>query len=154
MTAVNLKPVLYVEDDENDVFFMQKVWKALALPNPLEIVRDGKEAVDYFADPAQPANLSLILLDLNLPSRPGLDVLEWIRQQPSLCTLPILILTSSSHDRDVHTAYRLGANAYLLKPPQAKDLNGLVKGISDFWLQRNQPPPDPREFETSPTSSL
>ena len=151
MTAVNLKPVLYVEDDENDVFFMQKVWKALALPNPLEIVRDGKEAVDYFADPAQPANLSLILLDLNLPSRPGLDVLEWIRQQPSLCTLPILILTSSSHDRDVHTAYRLGANAYLLKPPQAKDLNGLVKGISDFWLQRNQPPPDPREFETSPT---
>ena len=151
MTAVNLKPVLYVEDDENDVFFMQKVWKALALPNPLEIVRDGKEAVDYFADPAQPANLSLILLDLNIPGRPGLDVLKWIRKQPGLCTLPILILTSSSHDRDIHSAYRLGANAYLLKPPQAKDLNGLVKGISDFWLQHNQSPPDPREFETSPS---
>ena len=150
MTCVNLKPVLYVEDDENDVFFMQKVWKALALPNPLEIVRDGKEAVDYFSDPAQPANLSLILLDLNLPRRPGLDVLKWIRQQPGLCTLPILILTSSSHARDVHSAYRLGANAYLLKPSQAKDLNGLVQGISDFWLQRNQPPPDPREFETNP----
>ena len=149
MTSVNLKPVLYVEDDENDVFFMQKVWKALALPNPLEIVRDGKEAVDYFSDPAQPANLSLILLDLNLPRRPGLDVLKWIRQQPGLCTLPILILTSSSHARDVHSAYRLGANAYLLKPPQARDLNDLVKGISDFWLQRNQAPPDPREFETS-----
>src|SRR5687767_12477078 len=104
MTAVNLKPVLYVEDDENDVFFMQKVWKALALPNPLEIVRDGKEAVDYFADPAQPANLSLIILDLNLSSRPGLDVLKWIRKQPGLFTLPILILTSSSHDRDIHSA--------------------------------------------------
>ena len=151
MTAVNLKPVLYVEDDENDVFFMQKVWKALALPNPLEVVRDGKEAVDYFADPAQPANLSLIILDLNLPSRPGLDVLKWIRKQPGLCTLPILILTSSSHDRDIHSAYRLGANAYLLKPPQAKDLNGLVKGISDFWLQHNQSPPDLREFEISPS---
>ena len=150
MTSVNLKPVLYVEDDENDVFFMQKVWKALALPNPLEIVRDGKEAIDYFSDPAQPANLSLMLLDLNLPGRPGLDVLKWIRQQPGLCTLPILVLTSSSHARDVHSAYRLGANAYLLKPPQAKDLNGLVQGISDFWLQRNQPPPDPREFETNP----
>ena len=150
MTSVNLKPVLYVEDDENDVFFMQKVWKALALPNPLEIVRDGKEAIDYFSDPAQPANLSLILLDLNLPGRPGLDVLKWIRQQPGLCTLPILVLTSSSHARDVHSAYRLGANAYLLKPPQARDLNDLVQGISDFWLQRNQPPPDPREFETNP----
>ena len=150
MTSVNLKPVLYVEDDENDVFFMQKVWKALALPNPLEIVRDGKEAIDYFSDPAQPANLSLMLLDLNLPGRPGLDVLKWIRQQPGLCTLPILVLTSSSHARDVHSAYRLGANAYLLKPPQARDLNDLVQGISDFWLQRNQPPPDPREFETNP----
>ena len=151
---MNLKPVLYVEDDENDVFFMQKVWKTLALPNLLEIVRDGKEAVDYFsAEPAQPANLSLILLDLNRPRQPGLDVLKWIRQQPRLCTLPILMLTSSSHDRDIHSAYRLGANAYLLKPPQAKDLNGLVKGISDFWLQRNQTPPDPREFETNPSES-
>jgi CheY-like chemotaxis protein len=147
MASTNLKRVLYVEDDENDVFFMQKVWRELTLPNPLEIARDGKEAVDHLsAGPAQAADLSLVLLDLNLPRRPGLDVLKWIREQPRLCTLPVVILSSSNHDRDVHNAYRLCANAYLIKPSQAKELSELVSRIRDFWLHSNQPPPDPTQF--------
>jgi hypothetical protein len=153
MSSVNLKPVLYVEDDENDVFFMQKVWKTLALPNPLEIVRDGKEAVDYFsAEPTQPANLSLILLDLNLPRQPGLDVLKWIREA-----------TSSLHIAHPHSHFvlaRPGCSPGLspgrqclpaqTSPSQRSQRPGEGKSpISG--LQRNQPPPDPREFETNPT---
>ena len=148
MKPSNLKTVLYVEDEEDDVFFLQKAWQAEAVPNPLAVVSDGKQAIDYFStDPSPCANICLVILDLNLPGRSGFDVLKWVRQQTRLCTLPVLILTSSRHDRDVHNAYRLGANAYLLKSPQALDLKAVVREVRDFWLLRNQLPPDPRHFE-------
>lgn len=140
------KPVLYVEDDENDVFFMERAWKTAALPNALDIARDGKEALDYFADVRADALPSLILLDLNLPRRHGLEVLKWLRQQPNCCTLPVVIFTSSRHDEDVHKAYRFGANAYLVKPPRVEEFRDLVKALTNFWLQHNYPPPHLPEF--------
>lgn len=145
--SAKARPVLYVEDDENDVFFMQRAWKAAGLPNALDIARDGKEALDYFANAQTDTLPSLILLDLNLPRRHGLDVLKWIRQQPVCCTVPIVIFTSSRHDEDVHKAYRLGANAYLVKPPRVEEFQDLIKALTNFWLQRNFPPPDPAQFE-------
>jgi CheY-like chemotaxis protein len=94
-----------------------------------------------------------LLLDLNLPRQSGLEVLKWVRERPDFSDLPIVILTSSSQDRDIGSAYQLGANGYLVKPPSSEKLLDLVTGLRDVclapnaasqgWLdlKGNQPPP-------------
>src|SRR5438874_11348590 len=94
-------PILLVEDDKNDVFFLRYAFEAAAIPNPLKVVEDGQQAIDYFAGKGKYGNRArfpfpcLVLLDLKLPVKMGLDVLRWVNEQPSLKTLLILVLTSS-----------------------------------------------------------
>ena len=141
--------ILLVEDDENDVFFFQRALNKAGITNPLQVARDGQEAVDYlrgsgkFAERAKFPLPGLILLDLKLPFLMGLDVLKWIRQQSDLSPI-VVILSSSRQDDDVEAAYRLGANAYLVKPADVSKLEGMARAINDFWLIQN----------TAPTRSL
>lgn len=133
-------PVLYAEDDDNDVFLMERAFEKASVQNPLKTVRDGAAAIRYlsatgeFTDRQQFPLPCLLLLDLNLPRRSGLEVLKWTREQPALRTLPAIMLTSSSQDRDIGSAYSLGANGYLVKPPSPERLLELVTSLRDACL--------------------
>jgi CheY-like chemotaxis protein len=138
--------ILYVEDEETDVVLLQHVFTRAAIGNPLKVVKDGKEAREYlageepFTDRKEHPLPALVLLDLNLPYWSGFQVLEWIRQQPSLRRLPVVIFTSSSRPDDVARAYDAGANGYLVKPNALGELKSQVSALRDFWLRHNRFP--------------
>lgn len=137
------RPVLYAEDEDNDAFLMQRAFIKAGVTNPLRIVVDGPAAIRYlagtgeFSDRTQHPLPCLLLLDLNLPRQSGLEVLKWVRERPDFSDLPIVILTSSSQDRDIGSAYQLGANGYLVKPPSSEKLIDLVMGLRDVCLAPN-----------------
>ncbi|HZR18927.1 MAG TPA: response regulator [Verrucomicrobiae bacterium] len=139
--------ILLVEDDENDAFFLERAMHKIGMANPVQNARDGQEAIDYlkgtgkFGRRAEFPLPGLILLDLKLPLVMGLDVLKWIRQNPELSPI-VVILSSSADESDIASAYRLGANAYLVKPSEVSKLEGMVRSINDFWLLQNTPPPN------------
>ena len=139
------RTVLLVEDEPNDVFFIQQAMKKAGVVNPIRVASDGQQAIDYFEGAGKFANREefplpcLVLLDLKLPYVMGLDVLKWIRQQPGLPVV-VVILSSSKQEEDIATAYRLGANGYLVKPPDVGKLLDMAKSIKDFWLTQNTPP--------------
>lgn len=143
--------ILLVEDNEDDIFFLQRAVKKASIETPLQVVRDGRQAIDYllgtgpFADRAEFPLPSLVLLDLKLPLVHGLDVLKWIRAQPRLATLIVVVLTSSHLDADVRQAYQLGANSFLVKAASAEKLTEMVKCMHEYWLQHNRlaPSEDP-----------
>ena len=138
--------ILLVEYEENDVFLMQRALTRAAVGNPVHVANDGREAIDYFEGAGRFANRNefplpcLVLLDLKLPYVMGLDVLKWIRQQPELAII-VILLSSSAAKADIAAAYRLGAYGFLVKPPEASQLLNMIKAIKDFWLTHNTPPP-------------
>lgn len=141
------KPVLLVENDEDDIFFMQRAWKQAQMVNPLQVVRDGQQALDYldgvgkYADRMEYPLPCLVLLDWKLPYLMGLEVLKCIRSHPHFKTLLVVVLTSSGQFSDIDRAYRLGANAYLEKPTNERKLLDLVNLIKAFWLNAIRLPP-------------
>jgi CheY-like chemotaxis protein len=143
---MNSIPILYVEDEDTDVMLLQHVFTRAGIKNPLNTVKDGKAAKDYlagnppFADRLQHPLPGLLLLDLNLPYWSGFEVLEWLRAQPRLRRLPVVVFTSSRRPDDVARAYDSGANAYVVKPSSLADLTAVVQGMRDFWLLQNQLP--------------
>ena len=140
--------ILIVEDDSNDVFFMQQAFKKAGVFNPVQVVSDGQQAIDYFNGDGKYADRGvfplpgLVLLDLKLPYVMGLDVLKWIRQETEAAAI-VLIFSSSRDESDIAAAYRLGANGYLIKPLEVSKLLELVNSIKDYWLTHNSPPPHP-----------
>jgi len=144
MTPDKLPALLLVEDNGDDVFFMKRAISAAGIAHPLEVAQDGQAAVDYLAGRGEFADRKrfpvpfLMFLDLKLPHKSGLEVLEWIRGQPALRTLIVLVLTSSREESDVTKAYSLGANSFLVKPPSGLQLNELVKLIRTYWLENPQ----------------
>jgi CheY-like chemotaxis protein len=135
--------LLLVEDNEHDVFLMRRALSQAEIPNPVHVVGDGEEAIDYLAgngdfnDRARYPFPALVLLDLKLPFRSGHDVLEWIRDEAELNELVVVILTSSDEPEDVNRAYKLGANSYLVKPASLSQLRDLAKSFKWYWLQYN-----------------
>jgi len=142
---MSVQPVLYAEDEENDAFFLKRAFKQAQIPNQLIVVSDGQAAIDYcsgigsFANRTQYPVPELLLLDLKMPKKTGLEVLKWIRHEPSLSALPVIILTSSMQEDDICRSYHHGANAYLVKPSDPEALQIMVKAIHDFWLKQNHP---------------
>jgi CheY-like chemotaxis protein len=138
------RTILLVEDEEDDVFFMQQAMKKAGVLDPIRVAGNGQEAIDYLQGIGKFANREefplpcLVLLDLKLPRVMGLDVLKWIRQQPQV-SASVVILTSSKEEADIAAAYRLGANGYLVKPPDVSQLTEMAKAIKDFWLTYNTP---------------
>jgi CheY-like chemotaxis protein len=151
-----MKTILQVEDDANDVFFLQKAMKKVGVANEIQVASDGQQAIDYlngtgkFADRAQFPLPCLVLLDLKLPHVMGLDVLKWIRQQPGPARI-VVMLTASGEDADIAAAYRLGANGFLVKPSEASKLEDMVKAIRDFWLTHNTLPQESCKGRTAPS---
>jgi CheY-like chemotaxis protein len=138
--------VLLVEDTRDDVLLIQRAFRKAGLNVRMNVVNDGEAAVDYlagngaYADREQHPLPMLVLLDLKLPRRSGFDVLAWIRQQPLLKRLPVVILTSSEQMQDVNRAYDLGANSYLVKPVEFDSLQEMVKTLDLYWLLWSQKP--------------
>jgi CheY-like chemotaxis protein len=136
--------ILLVEDNEDDVFLMKRALKGAGVTNPLQVVEDGQQAIDYLSGTGQFSNReqfpipAIVFLDLKLPILRGLEVLDWIRQQPHLEDVVVVVLTSSNEPYDLKEAYRLGANSYLVKPPTADQLIDLAKAFRWYWLEFNQ----------------
>ena len=141
------KTILLAEDSEDDVFFIARAFKAVGMISPLSRVCNGQDAIDYlsgkglYADRVKFPFPSLVLMDIKMPFMSGFDVLRWLRQQSMFATLPTIIFTTSSQERDVERAYALGANAYLVKPSKLEECTTLAGLIKQFWLDANVPPP-------------
>lgn len=141
-----LIPILLVEDDYNDVLLIQRAFRKVNIKPPMSIVSDGDEAIAYlsrqgkYADTERYPMPLLVLLDLKLPRLSGLEVLAWIRQQPKLKRLLIVVLTSSRENSDLDRAYDLGTNSYLVKPIDFQDFVNLIELIDAYWFKANQKP--------------
>lgn len=149
----HVSPVLYAEDDENDVFLMERVFIKLGIAQRLEVVPDGKMAVAYLSGRPPYENREkpcLMLLDLSLPGRHGLDVLKWLKTEPALADLPVIVLTSSNQETDIHRAYLLGAQGYMIKPGDPSELARIVKSIQEYWLGDSRPPGKFIDFASAP----
>lgn len=141
---MNLRPILLVEDNTDDAFFMQRAFEAAGVRNEVSIRTDGEEAIEFLSSPDMSDELKrpcLTLLDLKLPYRNGFDVLAHIRSQPNLRTLTVVVLTSSNEPSDIQRAHELGANAYVVKPSAFNELMKVVDAIRDFWLCCHHPTP-------------
>ena len=129
------RALMLVEDNEDDVFLMKRALKGANVINPLFVVEDGQEAVDYlagagkFADRTNYPLPAVVFLDLKLPFISGHDVLKWIRQQKDLDSLVVIVLTSSNEASDLSRCYALGANSYVVKPPTPEQLEDLAKAF-------------------------
>ena len=135
-------PILLVEDDENDVFFLRRALGKAGVSNPLHVARDGEEAIGYVSASKDRGSLPVLLvLDLNLPVKHGLQVLSWIRGLAERPAIAVVVLTSSTSELDMREAYQLGANSYLVKPGDPDKLCELVALIKSYWLGVNQLPP-------------
>jgi CheY-like chemotaxis protein len=140
------KSILLVEDVEDDVFFLKHAFIEAGILNPLQVAQDGREAMDYLSGVGKYADRDafplpcLMLLDLKLPRVMGLEVLRWLRGQPELKTIIVIILTSSRLAPDIEATYQLGANAYLVKPSSPAELVEIAMRIKKFWLELNYGP--------------
>lgn len=132
--------ILLVEDNPDDVFFMERALKAAAITNRLQVAKTGEEAVSYMAGEGQYSDRvefpcpCLVFLDLKLPGKTGLEVLGWLREQKVFSNVIVIALTTSREPRDISEAYRLGANAYLVKPTSPSQLQRMMVAVRDFWI--------------------
>ena len=135
------QPILLVEDSPEDYEATRRALNKSGLKNPLHRCADGDEALDYlfrrgaYQDPGKSPRPGIILLDLNLPGTDGREVLTEVKNHESLKQIPVIVLTTSTDDRDVDACYRAGANSYIQKPV---DMDGFIKAIerlNDFWFE-------------------
>jgi CheY-like chemotaxis protein len=141
----DLRPVnvLLVEDDEGDVLMTREAFEFYKVRNPLHVVSDGEQALQFvrrtgpYADAPRPG---LILLDINLPRVSGLEVLAELKQDPELSTIPVVMLTTSRADEDILRSYSLHANAYVSKPVDFEQFTAAIRQIDDFFLSLVQLP--------------
>jgi CheY-like chemotaxis protein len=133
--------ILHVEDNADDVLLAKMAFRKANLGATVEVASDGDKAIK-FLETCPPGMLPLcVLLDIKLPSISGLEVLIWIRNNPATRRLPVIMLTSSSLPADISQAYELGANSYLIKPPDLESLVDLAKTIELYWVRTNTWPP-------------
>jgi len=141
--------ILLVEDDANDAELTLRALGRLNLGDKVDVTRDGQEALEYLecrgsfsqrssGDPA------VVLMDVKMPRLSGLEALERIRANPALKTIPIVMLTSSRADGDLRKSYELGTNAYVVKPVAFEQSLQAVRGLGEFWVGLNEPPPATR----------
>lgn len=138
--------ILLVEDNADDILLMKRAMRKANLANPLHVVEDGEQAVAYLAGEGRYADRAayplpvLVLLDLKLPRRSGLEVLQWVRQQPGLKRLRVVVLTSSNQKADIDRAYELGANSYLIKPGTFDSLLEMMEAVGLYWMLTSEKP--------------
>ena len=139
-------PILLVDDSENDLMLMRLAAEEAGFPKPLQEVHNGEEAIAYlsgsspFEDRTTYPLPEVMLLDLNMPRKNGFDVLNWIRAQPTLRGLNVMVLTASAREDDIRKAFALGANFYLVKPLKMEDLIQMLRCLRE-WLSYSHFPP-------------
>jgi len=142
----NLGRILIVEDDPSDLELTLTALGEHNLANEVAVARDGQEALDYLRSEGSFAgrsgeNPAVVMLDLKLPKIDGLAVLKEIRSDDRLKMVPVVVLTSSREEQDMLRSYRLGVNAYVVKPVDFHEFVNAVKELSMFWALINEPPP-------------
>jgi CheY-like chemotaxis protein len=141
----NSTVIVLVEDNADDELLTKRAFARQNFSNPLVVLRDGVEAVDYFFGPHAAKNLDgrthLILLDLNIPKISGIEVLARLRNDPSTALFPVVVLTSSDEDSDIREAYRRGVNSYIRKPIDFTRFVEVAAQIGLYWLVVNEPAP-------------
>jgi len=135
--------ILLVEDNPADARLTREVFRECRIANRLRVARDGIEAMALLREPGSEAMPDLILLDLNMPRMDGREVLDAIKQDQRLRTIPVVVLTTSDAEQDVLHSYQLGANAYLTKPVDLNQFVRVVQIIENFWLAAVRLPPRP-----------
>ena len=138
--------ILIVEDDPNDVELTLTALEEYKLANEVVVTRDGEEALDYLYcrgnfKTRSNDNPAVLLLDLKLPKRDGLEVLQQIKSDENLKMIPVVVLTSSNEEKDVVASYKLGVNAYVVKPVDFHEFVNAVKELGVFWALINESPP-------------
>jgi CheY-like chemotaxis protein len=141
------RTVLLVEDDNSDALLIRRALEKTGQNFILTRAKHGEEAIDYlsgtgaFEDRSSYPVPDVVLLDIKLPRRSGLEVLEWLRAQPAAVgRIPVVMLTSSRHAVDVNRAYELCVNGYLTKPDTAQELQAMLLGFKEYWLRWNEAP--------------
>ena len=138
--------ILLAEDNADDIALIRRAFAKAYITNPLQIVRNGEEVVAYlkgegvFSNRAEYPLPDLLLLDLKMPRMNGFEVLEWIRRQPTLSSLRVVVLTASDNMRDVNSAYKLGANSFMVKPLDFEDVVHMGKFLTTYWLRLSKAP--------------
>lgn len=138
-----IPPILYAEDNENDIELTLAAFRECNLQNRIDIVRDGEQVLDYlnyrgnYRDRSEERPI-VILLDIKMPKLDGIQVLKIIKSDESLKTIPVVMLTSSSMEKDLYESYNLGVNAYVVKPVEFKEFLEAVKKIGSFWALVNK----------------
>jgi CheY-like chemotaxis protein len=132
--------VLLVEDDLNDIFLVKRAFKIARIRNPLQVVTDGQEAINYlrgdgrYADREAHPLPKLIVMDIKMPRKTGFEVLEWVKGDGRpLRRIPVVIVSSSDNPADINRAYELGANAYMVKPVSFREVEHLFNSITQYW---------------------
>lgn len=148
--------ILVAEDNGDHIILIERAFKQARFLNPIRVVGDGAEAIAYlngdgkYADRAEYPLPGLLLLDLKMPNKDGFEVMEWIRTQPALRYLKIVVLTTTDRVFDVQRAYELGASSFLVKPLDFHDFVQLGPTLKGFWIWTRDPnvrhlkPTDPR----------
>jgi CheY-like chemotaxis protein len=135
-----LRPILLVEDNPMDIDLTRRAFARRHLANPIDVARDGEEALarlaEWTAGKAQPV---VILLDLNLPKVSGLEVLQALKSHDAYKRIPVVVLTTSREDADVNRAYTLGANSYIVKPVDFARFTEVAEQVQMYWSDLNTP---------------
>jgi CheY-like chemotaxis protein len=143
---MNAVEILLVEDNPDDVELTVRALRKSNFTNPIRVLRDGAEALDYLFGNAADGRPNMatvpvvMLLDLKMPKVNGVEVLQKVKSDPNTKTIPVVVLTSSREDRDLHETYKLGANSYIVKPVDFEQFNRAVNQIGMYWLLINQHP--------------
>ena len=148
--------ILHVEDEEADIFLLRRAFSRAGVDASIKAVTDGEMAISYlsgagpFADRRENPLPSLVLLDLKLPKVTGFEVLAWLRRQPHLRSLVVIVFSSSADPKDVDRAYELGANSFVQKPPAVEQTVRLVEILNAWWLEHNRFPTIPEAPQALP----
>ena len=145
MNKMDMRTILYAEDSKLDVELTKEVLKENKILNPVVVVNDGVEALEYLNRQGQfkdrkPGNPGMILLDLKMPRMDGLELLQILKKDEKLKLIPVIMLTSSREEQDLIKGYELGVNAYVVKPVDFSDFAEVVKEIGVFWAIINELP--------------
>lgn len=149
MSSQSLQPVkiLLVEDNLQDIEIARRAFAKGRVKNELIVVRDGQEALDYlyrqgkYNDPASAPRPGMILLDLNLPKVGGMEVLQQIKKDEELKSIPVIVLTASPREEDVVRTYNLGVNTYIQKPVEFDSFMRVVNAVQEYWIVIASLPP-------------
>lgn len=141
MSNSNNRPILLIEDNPMDADLTRRAFTRRRVINPVEVARDGEEALAYIVRWEQGEPLPVVvLLDINLPKINGLEVLKRYKTSPLIQKVPVIILTTSAEDRDIETAYQLGANSYIVKPVEFEKFLEVAGQIDLYWNMINITP--------------